>query len=85
MRHLKGGRGVGALAVAVAAGVLALGGAANAAPDSKGTDYWLMFPGNVATPTLSLFVASDVATLDCRTAPSSPSPQTSPLTGDTHG
>jgi hypothetical protein len=37
----------------------------NAAPDSKGTDFWLAFPGNAfccGTPTLSLFITADVNT-----------------------
>lgn len=38
---------------------------ASAAPDSKGTDFWLTFPGNAfccGTPTLSLFITGDTAT-----------------------
>ena len=31
--------------------------------DSKGTDFWLMFEGNVNTPTLTLFIAGDTATI----------------------
>src|SRR5688572_557928 len=49
-------------ALALCAGVLALGGAANAAPDSKGTDHWLMFNANFSPATLSLFLTSDVNT-----------------------
>ncbi len=30
--------------------------------DSKGTDFWLMFNANLATPTLTVFIASDVNT-----------------------
>lgn len=30
--------------------------------DSKGTDFWLMFNGNVSTPVLTVFITSDVAT-----------------------
>ncbi len=30
--------------------------------DSKGTDFWLMFNGNISTPTLTLFITSDVNT-----------------------
>src|SRR5262245_28860383 len=37
-----------------------LGFAAN--PDSKGTDFWLAFPGNLGTPTLSLFITGDANT-----------------------
>jgi hypothetical protein len=33
-----------------------------AALDSKGTDFWLMFDGNLNSPTLSLFITSDVNT-----------------------
>ena len=33
-----------------------------AALDSKGTDFWLMFNGNLGTPTLTLFITSDVNT-----------------------
>lgn len=33
-----------------------------AALDSKGTDFWLMFNGNLGTPTLTIFITSDVNT-----------------------
>jgi hypothetical protein len=35
---------------------------ANAAPDSKGTDFWLAFPGQLSTGQLTLFIAGDVST-----------------------
>lgn len=35
---------------------------ASAAPDSKGADFWLTFPGNVYPPTLTLFITGDTAT-----------------------
>ena len=35
---------------------------ARAAPDSQGTDFWLAFPENLGTPTLSLFIASSTST-----------------------
>ncbi len=31
-------------------------------PDSKGTDFWLMFNGNYSTPSASLFITGDTAT-----------------------
>ena len=34
----------------------------SAALDSKGTDFWLMFNGNLGTPTLTLFITADVNT-----------------------
>jgi LPXTG-motif cell wall-anchored protein len=34
---------------------------AGAASDSKGADFWLAFPENLGTPTLTLFVTGDVA------------------------
>jgi hypothetical protein len=50
----------------VVAGVLALVAAsAQGAADSKGTDFWLTFPGNAfccGTPTLSLFITGQTAT-----------------------
>jgi hypothetical protein len=43
--------------------VLALVGApAFAAPDSKGTDFWLMFNANALPPEMRLFIAGDTAT-----------------------
>lgn len=35
---------------------------AMAAPDSKGTDFWLMFNANLSPPTMSLFITGDTAT-----------------------
>ena len=35
---------------------------ANAAPDSKGTNFWLAFPGQISTGQLTLFIAGDVST-----------------------
>ncbi len=35
-------------------------GTTRAALDSKGTDFWLMFSGNLGTPQLTLFITSDV-------------------------
>lgn len=32
------------------------------APDSKGKDFWLMFPANLTPPTLTLFITGDVNT-----------------------
>jgi protocatechuate 3,4-dioxygenase beta subunit len=46
----------------VLGGVLGLSGAAAAAPDTKGTDYWLMFTQNLFPENLSLLVTSDVET-----------------------
>lgn len=37
-------------------------GQAMALPDSKGTDFWLMFNGNIGTPNASLFITGDTAT-----------------------
>ncbi|MBX7043393.1 MAG: T9SS type A sorting domain-containing protein [Ignavibacteria bacterium] len=37
-------------------------GLSYSAPDSKGTDFWLMFNGNLGTPTLTMFITSDVNT-----------------------
>jgi hypothetical protein len=34
----------------------------NAAPDSKGTDFWLAFPGQLSNGQLTLFIAGDVST-----------------------
>ncbi len=31
-------------------------------PDSKGTEFWIMFNANLGTPSLELFISSDVAT-----------------------
>ncbi len=62
VRHLGRRHALATLAVALCASVLALGGAAVAAPDSKGTDYWLMFTENLNPPALSLFITSDVPT-----------------------
>jgi hypothetical protein len=42
----------------VTLGVLGLGGAAAAAPDSKGTEHWLMFTQNLRPPSLSLLITS---------------------------
>jgi len=33
-----------------------------AALDSKGTDFWLMFNGNVSAPTITLFITSNINT-----------------------
>lgn len=33
-----------------------------AAPDSKGTDFWVMFNANLGVPTLSLFITGETAT-----------------------
>lgn len=41
------------------ASAFALGTAFAAQPDSKGTDFWLMFNGNLGTSTLSLFITGD--------------------------
>jgi len=44
----------------------------SAAPDSRGTDFWLAFLGNAfccGTPTLSLFITSDVPTTGDVTIP----------------
>lgn len=41
---------------------LAMIGNSSASLDSKGTDFWLMFNGNLGTPTLTLFITSDVNT-----------------------
>lgn len=37
--------------------------------DSRGTDFWLMFTGNISIPTLSLFITGDVATTGTVTIP----------------
>lgn len=37
-------------------------GQAMALPDSKGTDFWLMFTGNYSSPTATLFITGDAAT-----------------------
>ncbi len=37
-------------------------GQAMALPDSKGTDFWLMFNGNLGTPNATLFITGDIAT-----------------------
>jgi len=51
------------IASLMALGVLAVATGAKAAPDSRGTDFWLSFPTNYAsTPTLSLFIAGETAT-----------------------
>lgn len=42
--------------------VVLFAGRSMSAPDSKGTDFWLMFNGNLGTPTLTLFITSDVNT-----------------------
>jgi len=34
----------------------------SAAPDSKGTDFWLAFPSNLGGPELTLFIAGDTTT-----------------------
>jgi hypothetical protein len=47
--------------VAVAAIALAAAAPAGAA-ESKGTDFWLTFPGNIGFPDLSLFITGDTAT-----------------------
>ncbi len=41
----------------------------NAAPDSKGTDFWLAFPTNGVTGQLTLFIAGDTATTGTVTGP----------------
>jgi len=51
------------IASLLALGMLALPAVAGAAPDSRGTDFWLMFPTNyVSSPALSLFIAGETAT-----------------------
>jgi len=50
---------VGLLALAFVATAAPAG---NAAPDSLGTDFWLTFPGNLSSPTLSLFITGPTAT-----------------------
>ena len=42
--------------------MLLLTGQSISAPDSKGTDFWLMFNSNLGTPTLTVFITSDVNT-----------------------
>ena len=42
---------------------------ANAAPDSKGTEFWLTFPGNLNQQQLALFIAGDIATTGTVTGP----------------
>ncbi len=42
--------------------ITAWSGTSYSSLDSKGTDFWLMFNGNLGTPTLTLFVTSDVNT-----------------------
>ncbi len=42
--------------------VFAAGQAMAQLPDSKGTDFWLMFNGNYSTPAASLFITGDTAT-----------------------
>jgi hypothetical protein len=42
--------------------MLLFAGQSISAPDSKGTDFWLMFNGNLGTPTLTVFITSDVNT-----------------------
>jgi len=44
-------------------------GNAVAAPDSKGTEFWLMFTENLGTPTLTLFITGDTATTGTVTIP----------------
>ncbi|HEY0469342.1 MAG TPA: hypothetical protein VGC79_34365 [Polyangiaceae bacterium] len=51
------------IASLLALGVLAVAAGAKAAPDSRGTDFWLSFPTNyTTTPVLSLFIAGETAT-----------------------
>lgn len=50
-----------ALLAVLAIGV-ALAAPAAHAQDSKGSEFWLAFPGNLGTPTLSLFITGDTAT-----------------------
>jgi hypothetical protein len=61
-RHARRRQHTLATLAVVCASILALGGAAAAAPDSKGTDHWLMFTDNVGAITLSLFVTADTDT-----------------------
>ncbi len=42
--------------------LLAAVGPARAAPDSKGTEFWLMFNENLTIPTVTLFITGDIAT-----------------------
>jgi len=44
------------------AAVFVTGQATAQLPDSKGTDFWLMFNGNYRTPAASLFITGDTAT-----------------------
>jgi hypothetical protein len=51
-------------------GVLALAAMpAHAASDSLGTDFWLLFTGNLAAPTLTLFITGETATTGTVEAP----------------
>jgi hypothetical protein len=53
----------------VSAALLISANLANAAPDSKGTDFWLTFPGNLIQQQLTLFIAGDIATTGTVTGP----------------
>jgi hypothetical protein len=46
-----------------------IGSARGQALDSKGTDFWLTFPGNLSSPTASLFISGTEATTGTVTIP----------------
>ena len=59
----------GLLAGLVFAGAAVPAASAASNPDSLGTDFWLAFPGNLFTPTLTLFITGPTATTGTVAAP----------------
>ena len=57
-----GSHRLAAAATAIVVGVLAVAAPANGARDTKGTDFWLGFPGNNGPSELSLRITGDTAT-----------------------
>jgi hypothetical protein len=55
--------------IIILAALLISANLANAAPDSKGTDFWLAFQDNLNPPQLTLFITGEVATTATVTAP----------------
>lgn len=69
LKKFDGARTVFKKIILVLAVLMISASTGNAAPDSKGTDFWLTFPKNGVTGQLTLFIAGDTATNGTVTGP----------------